>query len=188
MVRFIIFTASYPCPCTSSFTFQYGQIYYSFPFGKNFVLVKFYIPIWLDLLFSLSLQFRPTRAFLHSNMVRFIIFLSACFVDRILNFTFQYGQIYYITKHRDDTGYGLFYIPIWLDLLLINQILSLETKKDFTFQYGQIYYLRRRSSTKSNRDFTFQYGQIYYRLLQNRSITLSKFYIPIWLDLLFVIM
>ena len=40
-----------------------------------------------------------------------------------------------------------------------------------------------RSSTK----FTFQYGQIYYFLTYHKSIYLPQIYIPIWLDLLFII-
>ena len=58
----------------------------------------------------------------------------------------------------------------------------------FTFQYGQIYYLnefvRRWEQTK----FTFQYGQIYYPSDISKTMPGTLIYIPIWLDLLFIIL
>ena len=52
---------------------------------------KIYIPIWLDLL-SGSLILEETKgAYLHSNMVRFIILLASCNSMLQNKFTFQYG-------------------------------------------------------------------------------------------------
>ena len=62
--------------------------------------VLIYIPIWLDLL-SLLYPYSFYRIlYLHSNMVRFIIFLKQ-------KTTYTTGQIY---------------IPIWLDLLFVIQL------------------------------------------------------------------
>ena len=99
-------------------------------------------------------------------------------------FTFQYGQIYYMQKK--------------LDLLIISK---------FTFQYGQIYYMNfllenkelvlnlhsnmvrfiigiDKETTKDIVKFTFQYGQIYYSRNGDKVILSKVIYIPIWLDLL----
>ena len=54
-----------------------------------------YIPIWLDLL---STNYKGTLTQLkdlHSNMVRFIIYINPASAVNICSFTFQYGQIYY---------------------------------------------------------------------------------------------
>ena len=125
--------------------------------------------------------------YLHSNMVRFIIFFAPNTVLVIKLFTFQYGQIYYKDNIYQITSftksftfqYGqiyytiqlfpnlqrvFIYIPIWLDLLLMQRednavqrrnlhsnmvrfiirdlIAFLLYSITFTFQYGQIYYLQ----------------------------------------------
>ena len=50
-----------------------------------------YIPIWLDLLSSKPEITKPGELYLHSNMVRFIIY-EGVFMARGWNlFTFQYG-------------------------------------------------------------------------------------------------
>ena len=52
MVRFIIRLKDARGIAYTSFTFQYGQIYYdSYQVMQN-TLPKFYIPIWLDLLYT----------------------------------------------------------------------------------------------------------------------------------------
>ena len=53
--------------------------------------VKIYIPIWLDLLLNLSTIFLCFFRYLHSNMVRFIIFTLNLENDGFIVFTFQYG-------------------------------------------------------------------------------------------------
>ena len=95
MVRFIIGKATSDFEQPSTFTFQYGQIYYmikyffspvlqsfTFQYGQiyYFIFIRFvicnvviYIPIWLDLLSK-------------------ILFCNS-FINP--KFTFQYGQIYY---------------------------------------------------------------------------------------------
>ena len=52
MVRFIISKSSSFSMYLFSFTFQYGQIYYSCCCSACCVRCQIYIPIWLDLLFS----------------------------------------------------------------------------------------------------------------------------------------
>ena len=75
MVRFIIF---YPVACILHlyrFTFQYGQIYYVNLLIDCIITYKIYIPIWLDLLLYNYLINSSLLIYLHSNMVRFIIFI-----------------------------------------------------------------------------------------------------------------
>ena len=54
---------------------------------KNYI----YIPIWLDLLFNFQTQQVEGKAYLHSNMVRFIMQRKKQFFTRRPEFTFQYG-------------------------------------------------------------------------------------------------
>ena len=143
---------------------------------------------------------------LHSNMVRFIIELPALTSPPIIKFTFQYGQIYYLSEIIYLLKFCFIYIPIWLDLLLmyikpetiygghlhsnmVRFIISViqptfDYSKVFTFQYGQIYYLLPLVYSFLPPQFTFQYGQIYYNRLQCACNWYSHIYIPIWLDLL----
>ena len=107
------------------FTFQYGQIYYFCFEYRLRISCDIYIPIWLDLLLPTYLLFLLVKNHLHSNMVRFIIYIciSKCFFISI--FTFQYGQIYYILKFCQFFFLSMIYIPIWLDLLSKSQNLTL---------------------------------------------------------------
>ena len=50
-----------------------------------------YIPIWLDLLYDLFCIAGTVGAYLHSNMVRFIICGDDRAVCGYFEFTFQYG-------------------------------------------------------------------------------------------------
>ena len=99
-----------------------------------------YIPIWLDLLFQNYFQFLHFLAHLHSNMVRFIIEYGIMVLGITEEFTFQYGQIYYVGITIQQTAGEVIYIPIWLDLLLTIHSLDTLITSPFTFQYGQIYY------------------------------------------------
>ena len=145
-----------------TFTFQYGQIYYSIFLLSVSASKLIYIPIWLDLLYQQEQQAQQQVLHLHSNMVRFIIKSKSQQTKVKRGFTFQYGQIYY------------FYHFIFSPKIFL-----------FTFQYGQIYYIRNARThariikhLHSNMvrfiipvlgepqaipiRFTFQYGQIYY--------------------------
>ena len=104
----------------------------------------------------------------------------------VLEFTFQYGQIYYTSARVRASSRARIYIPIWLDLLLqhTRQVIQIKsylhsnmvrfimekyeqekvTNYVFTFQYGQIYYKLEQNKLKYIVSFTFQYGQIYYDL------------------------
>ena len=99
-------------------------------------------------------------------MVRFIIdrYILGLWVNA--EFTFQYGQIYYVGNFCMYSEKIQIYIPIWLDLLFITSpgINSIE-------------YI-----------FTFQYGQIYYLCCQFSSFYDFPIYIPIWLDLLYFLL
>ena len=95
MVRFIIFAHSTYYHIYSSFTFQYGQIYYTLKHCLPFFFFLIYIPIWLDLLYLLIRHITIYIHHLHSNMVRFIIGSSNLQNSPSITFTFQYGQIYY---------------------------------------------------------------------------------------------
>ena len=81
---------------------------------KNILRKKIYIPIWLDLLLPTSYSGLRLRKYLHSNMVRFIIYFH----------TFKIFLIIFI------------YIPIWLDLLYAVQRAVADNQAAFTFQYG----------------------------------------------------
>ena len=74
MVRFIMFYDKLKSIIETEFTFQYGQIYYDYKSKHEFIVYGVYIPIWLDLLYTMKFEKRGDK-----------------FV-----FTFQYGQIYYI--------------------------------------------------------------------------------------------
>ena len=50
-----------------------------------------YIPIWLDLLLLHPQELVLLSRYLHSNMVRFIIWSILPGVPNLLRFTFQYG-------------------------------------------------------------------------------------------------
>ena len=99
------------------FTFQYGQIYYIIVFRFICYLKNIYIPIWLDLLQNNITQCRTEKINLHSNMVRFIIYIYYLYQVKIIAFTFQYGQIYYTELFNIKKIKKEIYIPIWLDLL-----------------------------------------------------------------------
>ena len=58
-------------------------------------------------------------------------------------FTFQYGQIYYKSKNIRFSARHSLYIPIWLDLLYAEDLQTTYQFLYFTFQYGQIYYLQK---------------------------------------------
>ena len=117
MVRFIIDTPLSLLIGFLLFTFQYGQIYYYIYPYACLKQSNIYIPIWLDLLFLyMLLVFLPVMN-LHSNMVRFIIRLTLPYYLLLVQFTFQYGQIYYFVFIVKFISVKYIYIPIWLDLL-----------------------------------------------------------------------
>ena len=53
--------------------------------------VNIYIPIWLDLLSLDFVSHLNTLLYLHSNMVRFIIYQLSLASHVVNQFTFQYG-------------------------------------------------------------------------------------------------
>ena len=118
MVRFIIITTPQESNDNSQFTFQYGQIYYEIEAKEKELMLNIYIPIWLDLLYTVC----PFSSQLASI------------------FTFQYGQIYYKRFRTTIQKRTLIYIPIWLDLLYTLSSFLVYSSYTFTFQYGQIYY------------------------------------------------
>ena len=76
MVRFIMayrFLTEYE---NLTFTFQYGQIYYTLPKNRTPFPKNIYIPIWLDLLCGIVALIANFETDLHSNMVRFIMHSS----------------------------------------------------------------------------------------------------------------
>ena len=140
MVRFIMPAIIDVIIVITSFTFQYGQIYYDFLEDYAEEIEYIYIPIWLDLLYQQDLNRQIMERDLHSNMVRFIIQKKRPHYHMILLFTFQYGQIYYILLAYSFRDQSKIYIPIWLDLLYITTSMEKRLFNRFTFQYGQIYY------------------------------------------------
>ena len=97
MVRFIIEVIATAETELAKFTFQYGQIYYLCCQFSSLYNFPIYIPIWLDLLLQVECLNDSKLENLHSNMVRFIMFNINSFSLASNSFTFQYGQIYYIS-------------------------------------------------------------------------------------------
>ena len=73
MVRFIIEKREQIYKQYKEFTFQYGQIYYVDSSTALMTESTIYIPIWLDLLLIFCIFDFLNFVYLHSNMVRFII-------------------------------------------------------------------------------------------------------------------
>ena len=140
MVRFIITTVSVSTSITSPFTFHYGQIYYAGIRDDEFLKAHIYIPLWLDLLFLIFKSHSRFQYYLHSTMVRFIIFLPTAQARLSFSFTFHYGQIYYFSRCWRPVVFVKIYIPLWLDLLCGRILLRQFPFSLFTFHYGQIYY------------------------------------------------
>ena len=168
--------------------------------------VAIYIPIWLDLLSSIKQQQRFKKCNLHSNMVRFIIqvaclnglglenlhsnmvrfiiMISALIFRLKYAFTFQYGQIYYLSSQFSSLYDFRIYIPIWLDLLLILLYLVRHMLCYLHSNMVRFIIMLNPFLSYSVYKFTFQYGQIYYILQRRRLQFNMPIYIPIWLDLL----
>ena len=73
-------------------------------------------------------------------MVRFIIRNLDKNIYRFMSFTFQYGQIYYLSGFAEYTS-EVAHLHSNMVRFIINQaIIQRENTRAFTFQYGQIYY------------------------------------------------
>ena len=99
-------------------------------------------------------------------MVRFIIYIAYDEIVFSKKFTFQYGQIYY----KERLGNCLKNIKD-LHSNMVRFIIPMES-----------------TITKMESKFTFQYGQIYYDMFKKYIMKLQYIYIPIWLDLLCLIL
>ena len=124
----------------------------------------FYIPIWLDLL---------------CRFINIRLFGMICF-------TFQYGQIYYYLDDAFTVREYVFYISIWLDLLWEDIYKSVHIS--YVLHSNMVRFIIK-DNTIGNFyifTFTFQYGQIYYMPQFSINFRCSGFYIPIWLDLLYI--
>ena len=143
MVRFIIHNVPGLVLLMSVFTFQYGQIYYVYSQQLFALPASIYIPIWLDLLCRNTKNVRWGILNLHSNMVRFIICLKQSICKYLSSFTFQYGQIYYLTYHKNmySQQKHLHSNMVRFIIYHFNPLVTLNIL--FTFQYGQIYYSER---------------------------------------------
>ena len=80
-------------------------------------------------------------------------------------FTFQYGQIYYYMERKNLIGLCLNLHSNMVRFIIGVQAFDDAVRTRFTFQYGQIYYPFRKFSRGLG----------------------SRIYIPIWLDLLCII-
>ena len=139
-------------------------------------------------------------------MVRFIIGITDGVFGDPKQFTFHYGQIYYLKKKNSMIQFVQIYIPLWLDLLFILKnffkiiiMIYIPLWLDLLCKFEQIEHklICHLHSTMVRfiiikfsirivkfSKFTFHYGQIYY----SRNCCINKFtiiiYIPLWLDLL----
>ena len=95
-------------------------------------------------------------------MVRFIINKRNIQGNQTGQFTFQYGQIYYLLQFFKSR-----LLVVYLHSNMVRFII-----------------LKPKSPVRLRHTFTFQYGQIYYLYFSLLSISLIAIYIPIWLDLL----
>ena len=97
------------------FTFQYGQIRNAPSFAEDKLIIRIYIPVWIDQKHMLQLLYKLKKQNLHSSMDRLetINQLEKEITNK--RFTFQYGQI-----RNEKAG--------------MNKLLAVG----FTFQYGQI--------------------------------------------------
>ena len=118
-------------------------------------------------------------------MVRFIIKGQLPIVNITFEFTFHYGQIYYLTIGKALLSYPTVYIPLWLDLL--SEILNLGIAQGKGLHSTMVRFIIKKEqfADYSFLLFTFHYGQIYYILNLFIFIYIPLVYIPLWLDLLF---
>ena len=118
-------------------------------------------------------------------MVRFIIMESGAQGGIMVQFTFQYGQIYYTNHIKYYREYYKIYIPIWLDLL--SDIYNMSSAINIYLHSNMVRFIISilNNGQPGSWKFTFQYGQIYYVRLAAQKFGLNIIYIPIWLDLLF---
>ena len=117
-------------------------------------------------------------------MDRFIIQSEAPQIQPSDLFTFQYGQIYYEMDTYAHRKNKTIYIPIWLDLLLLQT--SQTTQQEPHLHSNMVRFIivyKLMEDTKMSK-FTFQYGQIYYNNKRILNEFVRRIYIPIWLDLL----
>ena len=100
------------------FTFHYGQIYYALK--QNCKLRACGFTFHYGQIYYLCSQVARLllSSYLHSTMVRFIIFKFVRSGMIESEFTFHYGQIYYINIIIFYLPRIFIYIPLWLDLLL----------------------------------------------------------------------
>ena len=103
-------------------------------------------------------------------------------------FTFQYGQIYYPTyfKRKFKANINLHSNMV---RFIINDRVDNNYIQEINLHSNMVRFIIQCYSKKSGRlrRFTFQYGQIYYTMLLKEKWQTQKIYIPIWLDLLFLL-
>ena len=98
-------------------------------------------------------------------MVRFIIYLSFVLFLLYLLFTFQYGQIYYKVPESHFKSTERIYIPIWLDLLLLESPLVRPIVVYLHSNMVRFIIIGIPIGSPNSCLFTFQYGQIYYKTI-----------------------
>ena len=79
-----------------------------------------------------------------------------------MQFTFQYGQIYYELQTHALPLQTKIYIPIWLDLLLKEFLMA--SARTPNLHSNMVRFIIGMAIIKNTNaaEFTFQYGQIYY--------------------------
>ena len=100
MVRFIIQVFLQICTLVLAI---YIPIWLDLLSAEDLTLIgqeAIYIPIWLDLLLIVEANKTKDYFNLHSNMVRFIIYRDLKSILQKSQFTFQYGQIYYLEQEK----------------------------------------------------------------------------------------
>ena len=164
------------------FTFQYGQIRNFKPPALFLLVIRIYIPVWIDQKLFLSSRSSPLLIYLHSSMDRLETFIHFPHPTQMPSFTFQYGQIRNIVHFFYFFSQSFIYIPVWIDqkreknrkrhnkqLYLHSSMDRLETLPALSSQ--SIYIL-----------FTFQYGQIRNCFFYCQQYHMIVIYIPVWID------
>ena len=117
-------------------------------------------------------------------MVRFIIRFLELSLGYEKGFTFHYGQIYYFVEFAPSIKIWVIYIPLWLDLLLMERKVRGLPRLNLHSTMVRFIMVNPCVFLDIFDEFTFHYGQIYYAR-EKRGVGMKEtIYIPLWLDLL----
>ena len=162
MVRFIIHSQTDFLRYCRRFTFHYGQIYYFVYYERAKNNNRIYIPLWLDLLSKITELELKISTYLHSTMVRFIIYIYNQFINYLAHLHSTMVRFIIFRHNFKKFGSKRIYIPLWLDLLCIQKGKKTEYMKYLHSTMVRFIIEKEKQELKEDEKFTFHYGQIYY--------------------------